>query len=73
MCGFYAGFMKIMLFPANFNLPVFTSANMNAFVAAPRQRRLLRSCSSMAGSGCPEIEFIVGKCFHYKLKNNIKF
>ena len=55
--------MKIMLFPANFNLPVFTSANMNAFVAAPRQRRFLRSCSSMAGSRCPEIEYYCREIF----------
>lgn len=34
-----------MLFPATFNLPVFTKANMNAFVAAPKLRRSLRSCS----------------------------
>lgn len=36
-----------MFFPATFNLPVFTNASMNAFVAAPKLRRSLRSCSSM--------------------------
>ena len=36
-----------MFFPATFNLPVFTKANINAFVAAPKLRRSLRSCSSM--------------------------
>lgn len=56
ICVFYVEFRKMILFPANFNLPVFTKANMNAFVAAPKPRRFLRSCSSMAGSRWSEIK-----------------
>lgn len=46
----HAVLRKTMFFPASFNLPVFTKANIKAFVAAPKPRRLLRSCSSKAGS-----------------------
>lgn len=53
----YAEFRNIILFPATFNLPVFTKASMNAFVAAPKLRRSLRSCSRMElGSSWSEIK-----------------